>query len=209
MPDILDEIKEDIEKEKFLSFVKKYGKYVLSISAVILFITAVVVYMNYRSDIKQQKLSKVYYNFLSHVKDGVPEALAKEKNNIYSALARVDYAIYLRDQKQYKESLLQFSEVIKHCSHEEIRNLAAVHAILTAMQGNLDENYALFSDLGKKVKADSPLGGLLIWSLAELESSRKNNDGAQALLKKIDYNSAHDSVKILYNILKNSMLANK
>ena len=206
MSDIIDEINEDIESEKFLFIVKKYGKYVLYVSCIVLLVVSVFIYKNHRDDVRQQKLSQVYYSFLSNVKAGLPKELSQEKNNVYSSLARIDYAMHLRNQKMYKESLDFLFEVIKSSSNDEMRNLAGIHAVLIAMKSNLvEENYKIFADLGKSTKAKAPFADLLIWVLAEMEISRKQEGVASELLNKIDQKSAHQSIKLLYDIAKGSI----
>ena len=130
--DILDEIQEDVKKEKLLSFFQNYGKYLVAvILACFIFTILYFWWSNYKSNLLLEDSSE--YNDAVNSKEQVRISKLekiKQKNSVYGDLAKLQLAAYYYDDKDYNKSIHNYELIYKSKSSSEIyRDYAKLMAI--------------------------------------------------------------------------------
>ena len=156
--DILDEIQEDVKKEKLLSFFQNYGKYLVAvILACFIFTILYFWWSNYKSNLLLEDSSE--YNDAINSKEQVRISKLekiKQKNSVYGDLAKLQLAAYYYDDKDYNKSIHNYELIYKSKSSSEIyRDYAKLMAIKIRVHTgkiSLDDGIKLYEDFYKDSK---------------------------------------------------------
>lgn len=208
MKDIIDEIKEDLSQEFTSKMISKYGKYVIIFVVMVIAVSSAFVYIQNKNVTRQEALSNTYHALQSNpTSQNIPEALLKEKSNIYLDLARLDLANDLKNKKLYKESLESLYALISTTKHNEIKNLATIHAGFIILKNNLPaENQKLLSIIDKNIDLKKPFGDLVSWVYSQLLLENNKKQEALKTIEKLNSNdNASSGAKFLNNITQNSI----
>lgn len=181
--DILDEISEELKKDKALDFLKKYGFHIIGVISGILLISILYLGWSYYQESGLEAESDAYIAALEKIsKDPIKASselseLSNSYGGQYGTLAKfIKASIYLQN-KQIKEAVEVLEAIVADSSTDKyLRKLATVRLI----QAKLDTGDAkkLLQEVAPLVTADNPwsysareLKGLLLLKTGDKSSA--------------------------------------
>lgn len=134
--DILDEAKQEVQKEGFIRIYKNYGKYLVGLLLVtLIFLVSYFWWQSYQESVILDEANE-YNNALSMNKKGTISKLEnlKEKKGIYGALAQLQLAAIYIDEKDFNRAIHNYEQLVKRKS---INNLYLDYAKLMLIKTKL------------------------------------------------------------------------
>ena len=116
--DILDEAKQEVQKEGFIRIYKNYGKYLVGLLLVtLIFLVSYFWWQSYQESVILDEANE-YNNALSMNKKGTISKLEnlKEKKGIYGALAQLQLAAIYIDEKDFNRAIHNYEQLVKRKS---------------------------------------------------------------------------------------------
>ena len=198
MTDFLDEVQELYKQESLNRFLGKYSKIILAISLLIVLVSSIIVYYQYRQEQKQLAFSIKYFNAVQKKEPDDFKKIAADHAKGFSDMALLNYA----SSQNYDDGFKIFKSLAQDSKFEEIRNYAIYHAGMIALKTNKKEFLEEYVKI-KRLTKGSAFKNLidLINPLVDL-SINKNNKLAVENIRKINTNSL--SPDLLY--LRNNVL---
>jgi len=146
--DFIDEIKEDLEREKYAKLWGKYGHFFIIAGILAVIITAANIWWNNSTSAKQQAAGNSFYKALSIAPHDAQKATAlfdelKQKNTKgFSALAGIKEAELLVKQGQTDKALSVYKEIAENNKNDRaIQDLASLLSVnLRISSGKSDKN---------------------------------------------------------------------
>ncbi len=171
MADIIDEINEELKKDKLLQFWKKYQKYLISI--IVLFLFSLISYQIYSFWINNtnNKSADIFYNAMNS-KDFSQSILNKENdlNRGYEMLALFKKASQFSEKGNNEEASNLYLDIYYDESQDEFYREIA---LLLSIMHSKEKNEKLLSNLNDLISKDTPLKGIAL----ELDMGIKLNEG--------------------------------
>ena len=198
MTDFLDEVQELYKQESLNRFLGKYSKIILAVSLLIVLVSSVIVYYQYRQEQKQLAFSIKYFNAVQKKEPNDFKKIANDHAKGFSDMALLNYA----SSQNYDDGFKIFKSLAQDSKFEEIRNYAIYHAGMIALKTNKKEFLEEYVKI-KRLTKGSAFKNLidLINPLVDL-SINKNDKLAVENIRKINTNSL--SPDLLY--LRNNVL---
>ena len=134
--DILDEAKQEVQKEGFIRIYKSHGKYLVGLLLVtLIFLASYFWWQSYQENVILDEANE-YNNVLSMNKKGMINKLEnlKEKKGIYGALAQLQLAAIYIDEKDFNRAIHNYEQLVKRKS---INNLYLDYAKLMLIKTKL------------------------------------------------------------------------
>lgn len=205
MSDLIQEVADDIRTEKFFDIVRKFTKVFITVAAVILLITAGVVYYNYKHEQKQLAFGVDYYQFQHSNNDAKAlKQLTSANSEAFGAMANLSYAKSLLAARKYKEGFAVLTALINDNANDiAFRNLAKLIIMSTALAQELPD----FKPERIYGESDSkqPFYNMIKLSYAQLLLQDKQTAEAKQVLEKlVADNDAFDNISFLANVLINN-----
>ncbi len=148
MPDLLDEIKEDISKEKYSLIWQKYGNYIIGAAIAILIITGAAVagknYMNSRNAAYNDAL---YEASIAKQVDAIKkyDDIIASANSTYQAIAALRKAAILLNDAKTEDALTVYKKIIeKSGTPKEFKDLAKL--LYSAVSNNIAAENKAYKD---------------------------------------------------------------
>lgn len=204
MADFLDEIKEHHKQEVIAKFLRRYSKFIIAGALLIIMISAVWVYMDYRKAQRQSKFGVEFIQALSNNDHAKLKKISSEKAGGFSDVAGLIYAQILEGEKKFQESASVYQSLYQESSFAEIRNYALYKygmISLNLKDGSAQQNYMRYY----AKKTDSAFGGItsLVNIVVNLLSNNKVAAETEILKLKNDQN-LDSELTTLVNVVSNS-----
>lgn len=172
MNDLLEEIRQDVQREKFAKLWTDFGKYVIAAAVGIVVATAIYVFYTNHQLTKNEKHGGALF-FAMNEPDPVKrleklsEVIATDADS-YSAIAGLNKAEMYKSQVNYDEAIKEYDAITSNKSApRELTELAIISKMaLKSNQQTLDADD--LSQLQNLVKKDSP------WKLTAMELQASN-----------------------------------
>lgn len=185
MSDLLDEIKEDLSREKYALLWQKFGNYIIGAALASLILTGVVITYNKRMDSKYASYSDVLFEA-----SNAPEAEAIQKydtliengNGTYKAIAGLRKAALLLQGSKNQEALVVYKKVIDESgAPQELRDLSKL--LYVAVSSNLAFDNKDYNDAEAKKYLQEGVDGKNIFKYSALELNAFNELGSKNYTK--------------------------
>lgn len=193
MVDFIDEVNEELRRERLTRFWEKMGRYIIGVSVVIVGITvASVLWENYKASRQQDAAGAYLTAEKARVQKQLDQAagafadLAKDDATGYPALARMKEAAILREQGKNEEAVAAYVALAdERTADAGLRAFARIYAAqLMSLSGKpLAEVEAVLKPLTEK--ADSPFAALAKEQLALAAHTAGDDAKARALFEEI------------------------
>lgn len=120
--DILDEIREDINKERFYNLLRHYGIYIAILSFItFVFFIAYFWWGNHKNDVLMQEASEYDNAINSNDKNKISKLeRLKIKNTVYSDLAKLQLAAYYFNNKDFDRAIDNYKLLVNSKNTDKI-----------------------------------------------------------------------------------------
>lgn len=184
MVDLIDEIKEDLHRERLGNLWEQYGKWLLALAVAIVLATAGVTWWTGRMHDQQEALGKQYYDAMELLRQGKKkeastlfEAIIKADTTAYPTLAAFKEAETLLDAGKTDEALAQYKSVAEATKTSPyLRDLAALLAINLEIASHKADSKTIEAELATLSRPD----GVWHFSAQELQASYALEQGNTA-----------------------------
>ena len=156
--DVLDEIKDDINKERFVNFLQNYGRYVaiLVLCAFIGFITYFW-WNNHKSNVLLEEASEYGDAMNSNDKDKVSKLeKLKTKKTVYSDLAKLQLAAYYFNDKDSNRAIHNYELLVSSKNTDKIyqdyAKLMIIKIKILSGKINSENGAAMYEDFYKNAE---------------------------------------------------------
>lgn len=186
MSDLLEELKEDLQREKYMRIWQKFGNYIIGAAIAALVLTALGVagkeYLNRKYDNYSDKLFAAS-NAPKNEAIAKYDELISVGNATYKAIARVRKASILLENNKIEEALAEYKKVAMDSSAPaEFRDIAKLIYIVTSSNMELDTPKK--EDIDAKLFLQDSISdkGIFKYSAMEFEAFQdlKNNNYTKA-----------------------------
>jgi hypothetical protein len=204
MADIIQEVTEDIKAEKFLYILKNFTKIFVVISLVILLITSIIVYSNFKYEQKQLNFSKDYFSIINANVDGYSELYTKitsGNSESYAPMSVISYSKILISQKKYEDAFKLLVDLYSNKENELIfRNISRVLIMSTIINNNLPD-FQVYNELGN-TSISEPFYDLIKLLYAQILLIKNQDlEAKNILVEFVKSSGAFDNASSLANIL--------
>lgn len=204
MADIIQEVTEDIKEEKFLYVIKNFTKIFVVISLVILLITSIVVYNNFKYEQKQLAFSKDYFRIINANVAGYSDLYTKitsGNSESYAPMSVISYSKILISQKKYNDAFNLLVDLYNNKENELVfRNISRVLIMSTIINNNL-QDFQVYNKLGD-TSISEPFYDLIKLLYAQILLIKNQDlEAKNILVEFVKSPGAFDNISSLANIL--------
>lgn len=152
--DIVDEIKEYQTQEAISKFLHKFGKLIIAICILIILISAIFVYWNYRNTQRQEQYSIYFTKAFESKNNAEINKVINSEAGGFSDIAKLNYAQNLGKKNNLKQAAEIYQKLFSESKFEEIRNYALYQLGGIALSSNANQLQQQFLNYANKISGN-------------------------------------------------------
>jgi hypothetical protein len=206
MTDIIQEVAEDIKTEKFLHVIKNFTKIFVSFSMMILLITSIVVYRNYKYEQKQLAFSVDYFRLINTNPEtpgysDLYNKVALGNSESYAPMSVIHHSKALIIQKKYDEALKLLVNLYNNEENDVVfRNISRVLVMSTLMSQDF-KDFRADNELGRSDIGEPFYGLIKLLYVQVLLSQNQDTEARNILVELVGSSGAFDNINSLASVM--------